>query len=113
MTRASNREQWLKRVQRWKDSGLTAREFAAEMGFSVHTLRYWSGRLRVEDRDRGAATVVGPRPKFIEVTEALSGAKADRGESGLELLVADVVIRVAAGFDEHTLRQLLSVVRQP
>lgn len=113
MTRASNREQWAKRVQRWKGSGLTAREFAAEMGFNLHTLRYWSARLRVEERNRGGARLIAAKPKFVEVTEALTGAEGVTGETGLELRVADVVIRVPVGFDEHTLRQVLSVVRQP
>ena len=71
MTQASNQEQWRKRVQRWKDSGLTAREFAAEVGLNFHTLRYWSSRLQPEKSTKsGAAMVVAARPRFIEVTEA-------------------------------------------
>jgi hypothetical protein len=33
MERAS-RETWAKRVERWKDRGLTAKEYAAEVGIS-------------------------------------------------------------------------------
>ncbi len=32
------REQWAKRVERWKDSGLTAKEFAAETGINAQSL---------------------------------------------------------------------------
>ena len=111
MERASNQEQWRKRVERWKDSGLTAREFAAETGINFHTLRFWSSRLQSEKRGKSGAMVVAPKPRFIEVTEALTGAKPVLGGSRLELVVADVVIRVPVGFDEKTLRQVLSVVR--
>ena len=114
MGQSSVREQWRKRVERWKDSGLTAQEFAAETGLNFHTLRYWSSRLQGEKRDKGkAATLVASKPRFIEVTEALSGTKTMTDGSGLELVVSEVVIRVPVGFDEKTLRQVLSVVRQP
>jgi hypothetical protein len=114
MAQVSNREQWRKRVELWKDSGLSAREFAAEMGLNYHALRYWSWRLRVDKRSKGSAAIVmAAKPRFIEVTEALTGAKAMTEGSGLELQVSDVVIRVLVGFDERTLRQLLAVVRQP
>jgi len=113
MTQPSTQDQWRKRVQRWKDSGLTAREFAAETGINFHTLRFWSSRLQGEKRGKSGAMVVAPKPKFIEVTEALTGARPVVSGSGLELVVADVVIRVPVDFCERTLRQVLSVVRQP
>ena len=47
MARAS-RADWAKRVERWKDSGLTAKEFAAETGLNASTLSYWKWRLGVE-----------------------------------------------------------------
>jgi len=57
--------------------------------------------------------VVAAKPRFIEVTEALTGANTLADGLGLELLVSDVVIRVPMGFDENTLRQVLAMVRQP
>lgn len=32
------REEWAKRVERWRDSGLKAAEFAAELGINPRTL---------------------------------------------------------------------------
>jgi hypothetical protein len=40
-----SRETWAKRVERWRDSGLTAAEFAAEVGVNPRTLSYWKWRL--------------------------------------------------------------------
>ncbi len=39
------REEWAKRVERWKDSGLTAKEFAAELGIKPRTLVFWKWQL--------------------------------------------------------------------
>lgn len=112
MARESNREQWRKRVQRWKDSGLTAREYAVETGLNFHTLRSWSSRLRCEDRNNGGGTEARST-QFIEVTEKLFGATPSFREPELQLVMADVMVRVPVGFDEQTLRQVLSVIRQP
>jgi len=105
----TGREAWRKRVERWRDSGQTALEFAAETGVSVHSLRTWSSRLRRE----GGRKALAPRgrawPKFIEV----GGAARTAGTSMLELVVSDTVVRVPVGFDEATLRRVLAVARQP
>jgi hypothetical protein len=39
--------EWAKRVERWQDSGLTAKEFAAEL---AGTLAYWKCKLRRKGR---------------------------------------------------------------
>jgi hypothetical protein len=45
MERASETE-WAKGVERWKDSGLTAKEFAAQCGLTASMLSYWQRKLR-------------------------------------------------------------------
>src|SRR4051794_32377521 len=45
-----SREVWLKRVERWRESGLSVKEFARELGINAHTLAGWRWRLRAEDR---------------------------------------------------------------
>jgi hypothetical protein len=42
------REEWAKRVERWRDSGLTTAEFAAELGINPHSLTYWAWTLKRE-----------------------------------------------------------------
>lgn len=117
MERAS-RETWAKRVERWKDSGLTAREFAREMGVNARTLRYWKWKLGKEGwwRDRRSNGKAGTSlarssrkpaaPRFVEVDAAVV-AGADR----LELAVGQrYVVRIPDGFDGETLRRVLDVV---
>lgn len=39
-------DEWRKRVQRWKESGLTAAEFAAKTGINAGTLQFWKYKLK-------------------------------------------------------------------
>lgn len=73
------REEWAKRVERWRDSGLTTAEFAAELGINPKTLTYWAWTLKREANGkkrvwsskkrpvaaRGASTATGPA--FVEL----------------------------------------------
>src|SRR5437764_7112948 len=42
----ASRDEWLKRVERWKESGPTAKEFADETGINAGTLQFWRYTLR-------------------------------------------------------------------
>jgi transposase len=44
--RRANREEWQQRLVRWSDSGLSAKQFAAETGINAGTLQYWKYKLR-------------------------------------------------------------------
>jgi transposase-like protein len=39
---------WEKRIERWLESGLTAKEFAAEIDVRPNSLGYWRKLLRAE-----------------------------------------------------------------
>ncbi len=43
-------EEWRKRVEHWKDSGLTAKQFAADTGINAGTLQFWSCKLKRGNR---------------------------------------------------------------
>jgi transposase-like protein len=48
----TTRAQWAKRVERWLESGLTAKEFAAELSVSPSVLARWRRELeRTSHRD--------------------------------------------------------------
>ncbi len=117
------REEWAKRVERWKESGLSCAEFAAELGINPRTLTYWRYILRKEAGGEKrtwprrkvageaaskpsrapAATVAAP---FIEVQAATrSSAFELRLRGGRRL-------RVSRDFDASALRRLLDVLEQ-
>src|SRR5690606_14860943 len=64
MARAT-REEWARRVGRWKASGLSASAFAAREGLNAGTLSWWSSQLRAEVR---------PRPAFVDVTSVVAAS---------------------------------------
>lgn len=121
-TRVS-REEWAKRVERWRDSGLTSAEFAAEIGINPHTLTYWKWVLgkgtreekrasprrsqrraqRVFTSSRTSTPATTP-PEFVEVRAALQDARFE-----LEL-GSGRRLRVPSSFDAAELRRLLEVL---
>jgi hypothetical protein len=112
----TNRAEWAKRVERWKDSGLTAKEFSSEIGVKASTLTFWKWKLRSEAgesmrRRRGAAkpkaTVPSSLPRFVEVTVPAVASVS----SVLELVLeAGVRVRIPADFEEATLTRVLRAV---
>ena len=106
--------EWAKRVERWKDSGLSAKEFAAETGLNASTLTYWSWKLRAgaarsgsaddartvrQTREREARRSSKASPRFVEVSTAITSSPMS-----LELVLSrGMILRVPTGFDEATL----------
>jgi hypothetical protein len=104
----SNRDEWQKRVDRWRESGLTAKEFAAEMGLNAGTLQFWKYKLKkrrdgsAERRREGAAQMAS---SLVEIRPVGAGADA-RFE--IELGNGRRV-RVPAAFEPAALKTLLAV----
>jgi len=100
--RRDARATWAKRVERWGASGLSAAEFALEIGVNARTLTYRKWKLGTPDPRRAP-----PRPEFVEVVATSPQALGDRSLDALEVvLVGGVVIRVPARFDAEALRRL-------
>lgn len=104
------REVWEKRVERLRDSELTDREFAAEIGVNLHTLRSWKWKLAAERR--GAVETKRKRSKPSKAAEATFVEVAIAPTVGIELRVSGVEVRVPVGFDERTLSRVVAVLRQ-
>jgi hypothetical protein len=112
------REEWAKRVERWRDSGLTTAEFAAEVGINAKTLTYWAWTLKREAT--GAKRVwpakkkrSGPAPAaasakvrapFVEVSSQVGG------QARFELEVRGRRLHIPQAFDAQQLRSLLQVL---
>src|SRR5690349_21110962 len=72
------REVWAKRVERLADSGLTAKEYAAEIGVNANTLAGWRWRLRGgRDGDAAAGQAAGEVPPVgVAQTKVIGKATA-------------------------------------
>jgi transposase-like protein len=92
--------QWRGWLQEWRASRLSVRAFCERRGLAEHTFYAWRREL---DRRAGARTAFVP----VEVVAAPAASAA------LELVLSGGrTLRVAAGFDAATLRQLLAVLEE-
>jgi transposase len=99
-------EQWRERVQRWKESGLTAPEFSAREGCKPGTLRWWSSYLARGQQRRGRAAT-SSTPSFVPVVVE---AAASRGGTIEVRLASGHTLRVTPDFDDATLRRVVSAL---
>jgi hypothetical protein len=109
----SSRAEWRTRVRRWEESGLTAREFAAEMGINPRTLAYWKWRLGKDaaetvDREASPAPARVSALSFVEVQAEPVRGEADA--ASLELVVGRYRLALGHGFDAEVLARLLDVL---
>jgi transposase-like protein len=125
-------EVWERRVACFRESGLTTKEFAAQVGVNARTLTYWAWRV-----GRGGRRIRPPKGRsaearrgtaaepvaWVEVvptggaatTAALAASVPDpargRVPPPFELeLGPGRTIRVPAGFDADALKRLIAVV---
>src|SRR5262249_20424806 len=109
-----SREVWAKRVERWHESGLSAKEFAAELGVKAKTLHDWSWRLSAKRQTVEEAKV--DARQFIEVAAPEGGHAPERptrrtAMEKIELVLeSGLTIRVPARFEAEALRRVLAVV---
>jgi len=109
-----SRETWAKRVEHWKDSGLTAKEYAAETGLKAPSLSWWKWRLASTATATTRATVRTARrtrrpeaPPPVTLVELPSATAAEPFEV---LLSSSLRVRVPSTFDAGALRRLLDVL---
>src|SRR3954469_19930763 len=78
----TGRDEWRKRIERWRDNGLSAEVFAAELGTRPATLKFW--KYRIDQETRGVAAPKGKSSRksalkassLIEVRASASSASA-------------------------------------
>jgi len=105
------REEWAERVRQWKESGLTAREFAESTGVNRLTLRHWASQLRrrprlsAKGRKRGQRSVARSAGGFVELVA--DGVVDGRFE--LEL-GGGRRLRIPASFEVGALQRPLAVL---
>jgi len=124
---APSRDEWVKRVERWRDSGLTAKEFAAELGINAGTLAQWKHRLAKEKREGKAEQsrrMLAPRAASERPAPPISTALATPlplievqlsalpGEWFELELVDGRRLRIPPSFDDQPLRRLLRVLQE-
>ena len=113
----AKRAEWVKRVAALQQSGLTVREYAAQIDVNEPALMNWRWRLRRESAvgARGGKKKPGPAPQlnFVEVLATESaGAVAEREKTEpFEVcLRGEVRVRVPMHFSVASLRDLFAAL---
>lgn len=99
--RRRSREFWLDMVSCWEKSGLTVTAFCEEEGLAPSTFALWRRRLA----DEGGQETLPALPTLLPV-EVVGRLAADQGCE--ILLPGDRRVHVGPGFDEETLRRVLT-----
>jgi hypothetical protein len=105
----TSRDEWRKRIERWRESGLTAEQYAAELGINAGTLKFWKYKLGRPERTtvgrRQSKAPSAPLP-LVEVRPAVVATA-----SGFELeLSGGRRLRIPASFEAEALGRLLTVL---
>lgn len=106
----TSRAEWQKRIERWNDSGLSAEQFAAELGINAGTLRHW--KYFLGKQGGRAAKIKAPMASASALVEVqTSSVVATASPSPFELeLGAERKLRIPSQFDVAALERLLAVL---
>ena len=99
--RAANRQRWFDRIEAWKQSGLTQKEFCEQQQLRLGSFQRWRGIFM-----RGEKPEVSSAVSFLPLNVTAAPA------SSLALLIDDHLrIEIPAGFDPVTLKQVVQALR--
>ena len=93
-------------MERWRDSGLSAEQFAAELGINANTLKFWKYKfsLPVGEKKPGKG-----KSKPLPLVELRTVPVVQAAAFDLEVRGGRRV-HVPAGFDADALKRLLAVL---
>jgi transposase-like protein len=108
--RRANRDEWQKRVERWNDSGLSAKQFAAETGINAGTLQFWKYKLKRQGAESPRAVRRrAPPPTVSSLIEVRPMSLAADNRFEIELNNGRR-LRLPATFDANTVKALVVVL---
>lgn len=109
----TSRAEWQKRIERWRDSGLSAEQFAAELGINAGTLKYWKYRIGKDARD-GVAAGQKPAPSKAPRAASLVEVQATMLTSSPFVLELgqDRRLQIPSQFDASALERLLPLLER-
>ncbi len=108
--RRANRDEWQKRVERWNDSGLSAKQFAAETGINAGTLQFWKYKLKRQSAESArAARRRGRRRSLSSLIEVRPVTVAADSRFEIELNNGRR-LRLPPTFDANALKALVAVL---
>jgi transposase len=109
-----DRDEWRRRVERWKDSGLTAKEFAAKTGLNAGTLQFWQCKLKRGERPARSARPKPPEHAILSSLVEVHVPTTTVVDHRFEIELGNGRrVRVTAGFEPAALKALLILLEAP
>lgn len=87
---------WQAHIHAWRKSGLLQKEYCRQYALSATQFCYWKKKFKAKDEQDAS-------PKLVPVGLAVTVPQNDMGDSGLEILVGDITIRLANNFNSEAL----------
>lgn len=103
----ASRAEWVQRLEKWKRSGLSMREFAEKERLRFRSLEWWSWRLRA---DAAVASSTALMPTAAKATFVELKAEPVAAPQFEIVLSNGRVVRVPSAFDDASLSRLLTIV---
>lgn len=97
-------QKWLKLIEEWRESGLTAAEWVRERG-DVSYDPFMKARNRLFPEE-------GRRGEFLEKETTWSAVTMEIPSSSLDVFIHDCRVSVKSGFDQELLLEVLEVLRR-
>ena len=95
---------WSERVRAWRESGLSAAEFAKPEGYRPTTLSWWGSELRRRERVRSSA-----EPKLAMARVRVVRRPTAR-DGTISVVVGGAQITLRRGFDAALLREIVGAL---
>jgi hypothetical protein len=107
----TSRDEWKKRIERWRESGLTAEQYAAELGINAGTLKFWKYKLGRPETSAGRRQPRQPKAPSVPLPLVEVRPVVVATASGFELdLSGGRRLRIPASFEAESLGRLLTVL---
>jgi transposase-like protein len=107
----ASRDEWQKRVDRWKESGLTAKEFASETGINAGTLQFWRYKLKKRELKARSQRATGGETSILSSIVEVRPTVVAAAESRFEIELGNGRrVHVPSVFDAGALKALLAIL---
>jgi transposase-like protein len=101
-----HKRHWVKKVEEWKDSGLSKTEFCAREGINRGTFSTWWRRYKAQVKGE-------PGGSFVEITpnnEGLSKKKEETSEYPAEISAAGFTVRINGNADSSLIESIFKAL---
>lgn len=99
MITAEKKEEWLRHLGLWKESGLSANRYCIENGINKNSFRYWI------DRDKGK---IKTKKSFVKLN--LQKSLTVNESKNISLKYGSFEIKIPTAFNKSDLESLLEVL---